>query len=355
MGATISLCMIVKDEEDFLEECLQGVKQFVDEIIVVDTGSTDSTKEIAKKFTDKVFDFPWTNDFSAARNESLKHATKDWILVLDADEKITKQDFARIMQLIKTDDFPAYSLIQRNYTNDSGLKDWQASDAGNSFSGFSPAIVTRLFKRGFTYSGKVHENILDSMQGKKVKSTTIAIHHFANQRSEDRLKKKGEIYKQLGKEKVLENKDLRSKYELAKQEQQLGNTDKAILLYKECIKLNNGFMEAYESLGSLYIIKKMPDDAAYVLTKALNIGKKNNIENPETMNNLGIVYAKQNKLSASVLLFKKAIELKPDFASAYFNLGISLDKIKRFDEAKENFRKAIKLNPKYRDVINIEE
>ena len=67
---SVSLCMIVKNEEDVLERCLESVADLVDEIIIVDTGSADRTKEIAARFTSQIFDFPWQDDFSAARNES---------------------------------------------------------------------------------------------------------------------------------------------------------------------------------------------------------------------------------------------------------------------------------------------
>src|SRR3989344_295540 len=116
--STLSLCMITKNEEQFLEQCLNSVKELVDEIIIVDTGSTDKTKEIASKFTDKIYDFQWCDDFSAARNESLKYATQDWILVLDADEVISKEDYQKIKELIQPEIQPeasAYTLIQRNY------------------------------------------------------------------------------------------------------------------------------------------------------------------------------------------------------------------------------------------------
>src|SRR3989344_5938628 len=98
---TISLCMITKDEEKYLEQCLSSVNSLVDEIIIVDTGSNDKTKEIAKKFKAKVFDFKWIDDFSAARNESLKHATKDWILVIDADEIIEQKGLNIIKNAIE--------------------------------------------------------------------------------------------------------------------------------------------------------------------------------------------------------------------------------------------------------------
>ena len=75
--ATVSLCMIVRNEEDVLGRCLESVKDIVDEIIIVDTGSTDRTKEIAGRFTNTVYDFPWIDDFSAARNFSFSKATID--------------------------------------------------------------------------------------------------------------------------------------------------------------------------------------------------------------------------------------------------------------------------------------
>lgn len=86
MSKTISLCMIVKNEEKVLSKCLESVQGIVDEIIIVDTGSTDKTLDVAKKYTDKIYYFDWISDFSAARNESLKYANSDYILILDADE-----------------------------------------------------------------------------------------------------------------------------------------------------------------------------------------------------------------------------------------------------------------------------
>ena len=82
---SISLCMIVKNEEEVLARCLDSLKGLMDEIIIVDTGSTDNTKEIARKYTDLVYDFSWCDDFAAARNFSFSKATKDYIYAPDAD------------------------------------------------------------------------------------------------------------------------------------------------------------------------------------------------------------------------------------------------------------------------------
>ena len=100
--ATISLCMIVKNEEEVLGRCLDSAVSFADEIIIVDTGSTDRTKEIASEYTDQVYDFKWTDDFSAARNESFAHATMDYCMWLDADDIVTEEQQEKLIKLKDT-------------------------------------------------------------------------------------------------------------------------------------------------------------------------------------------------------------------------------------------------------------
>ena len=95
----ISVCLIVKDEEKVIERCLNCVTDFADEIIVVDTGSHDETKNMVKKFTDKVYDFIWNDDFSAARNYAFSKATCDYLFWVDADDVITKENTDKIIKL----------------------------------------------------------------------------------------------------------------------------------------------------------------------------------------------------------------------------------------------------------------
>ncbi len=92
--------MIVRDEEQNLAGCLESVAGLMDEIVVVDTGSTDGTRDIARQFGARVFDFPWVDSFAAARNESLRHATGDWIFCLDADERLTGESRTKLQQLL---------------------------------------------------------------------------------------------------------------------------------------------------------------------------------------------------------------------------------------------------------------
>lgn len=111
---TISLCMIVKNEEDVLARCLDSVCGLVEEIVIVDTGSTDGTRRIAASYTDRVFEFPWVDDFAAARNESFSKATQDYILWLDADDMLLPQDRERLLQLKHTLD-PGVDMVMMKY------------------------------------------------------------------------------------------------------------------------------------------------------------------------------------------------------------------------------------------------
>ena len=96
MAATISLCMIVRNEEKVLARCLESVRGCVDEIVIVDTGSSDATKEIAARYTDRIYDFEWIDDFSAARNYAFEQATGDYLLWLDADDVLLPTDAAAL-------------------------------------------------------------------------------------------------------------------------------------------------------------------------------------------------------------------------------------------------------------------
>ncbi|MBG9544725.1 hypothetical protein ABE29_18765 [Cytobacillus firmus] len=121
MPPFISLCMIVKDEEKVLDRCLTSVMGIIDEIVIVDTGSTDNTKNIAIKHTDFVYDFEWTNNFSEARNYAASKATGEWILVLDADEFVDPENLKQSISEIKQHD-NQYGIYAVNIINFAGEK-----------------------------------------------------------------------------------------------------------------------------------------------------------------------------------------------------------------------------------------
>ena len=150
---SISLCMIVKDEEKVLARCLESAKDIVDEIIIVDTGSKDKTKNIASKYTDKVYDFKWVDDFSKARNYSFSKATKEYILWLDADDVILKEDKKKFL-LLKNSLDKKIDIVMMKY-NLSYDKEGKATFSYNR---------ERLIKnnKGYKWVSPVHEVILPS-------------------------------------------------------------------------------------------------------------------------------------------------------------------------------------------------
>ena len=138
--------MIVRDEAFFIEECLTQAAPHVDEIVVVDTGSTDGTRDIAVRHAQVVADFTWIDDFAAARNAAIERAHGDWILVLDADERIAPADYARIRSAIATTEYDGFYLTTRNYM-DRRSAGWQSAEAGDEmargFSGLPTPEVTK--------------------------------------------------------------------------------------------------------------------------------------------------------------------------------------------------------------------
>ncbi|MFA0750249.1 MAG: hypothetical protein SLRJCFUN_000652 [Candidatus Fervidibacter sp.] len=150
----ISLCMIVKDEADNLPRCLESVKGIVDEIVVVDTGSTDETPQIAERYGAKVIRFEWTGSFSDARNESLKHATGEWILWLDADEALAdgKENLRKLLET--NDEYDGFILPMVSFVGHRSHREGHVH----------PAF--RLFRnlKGIRFERNLHEQIASSIK-----------------------------------------------------------------------------------------------------------------------------------------------------------------------------------------------
>jgi glycosyltransferase involved in cell wall biosynthesis len=163
--------MIVKNEEKYLPQCLNSIKDIIDEIIIVDTGSTDKTVEIAESFGAKVYHFQWTQSFSEARNVSLKYATKDWILILDADDMLCSEDIDKFIELKNSalDENSLYFFETLNYCG--GF-----ADSNNISVNLNP----RLFKNnhGFYYEGEVHNQLVNSSFTIKDINYPIRIYHY---------------------------------------------------------------------------------------------------------------------------------------------------------------------------------
>jgi len=234
--AGISLCMIAKDEERYIRDCLASVQDLVDEIILVDTGSQDNTIAIAKEFGAQVFEISWSDDFSAARNESLKHATREWVLCLDADEVLAKEDCLRVKELVAKGEHFGYLMDQRNYTDNHKYSGWQPNDNYNecTSTGFFISAIVRLFKReGAVFRNLVHEAVDDSIlrAGGSIGDSKIPVHHYGHLKGKEVLAQKREKYLELGLEQIKKTPDNpRPYYETARIYK---NTDR----YKEAATL----------------------------------------------------------------------------------------------------------------------
>jgi O-antigen biosynthesis protein len=246
---TLSLCMIVKNEENHLVRCLRSVRDVVDEIIIVDTGSTDKTIDIAKVFGAKLFDFPWTGDFSAARNHSLAQATSDWILVLDGDEAISARDLDELKALIhKRSPSPvAYHVATRNYVSNMSVLGWTPNDGQypeEAGTGWVTSAKVRLLPRrkDLFFSNPVHELLENSLKKAKIPihPSKIIVHHFGKLDTK-RDVQKGEDYYLLGKIKYESDPtNVKHIYELAKQAHQLHKDDETVELWLKLLSLIEG-------------------------------------------------------------------------------------------------------------------
>ena len=254
--------MITRDEEQFLERCLDSVQPIVDEIIVVDTGSVDRTREVADSFRARIYDFAWVDDFSAARNYSLSKASGDWILSLDADECISENDHGLFKNLVGniSPGSLAYSFITRNYINDPNQVGWTANDGiyatEEAGGGWIPTEKVRLFpnRDQVKYAYAVHEMVEPSLQrlNIKIKGCAIPIHHYGSL-FKDHKKSKMLTYYQMGKKKLnATGNDKVALYELAVQAGIIGKAEEATELWQKFIAEKTDQPEAFVHLATAY-------------------------------------------------------------------------------------------------------
>lgn len=169
MSAILSVCMIVKNEAKNLANCLKSIKDIANEIIVIDTGSIDNTKEIALNHGAKVYDFEWIDDFSAARNYSIEKATGDWILILDGDDEFEIKDSEKLLNIINCKDsgdiclFNTVCYVGETPGNDKIMN-----------------VNIRLFKNtpNLRYQGKIHECLVPKGFVAETKLYDVTIYHY---------------------------------------------------------------------------------------------------------------------------------------------------------------------------------
>jgi glycosyltransferase involved in cell wall biosynthesis len=277
--------MIVKNEERYLAQCLTSVKDVVDEIIIVDTGSTDKTIEIAEKFGAKIFHFDWVDDFSTARNFSLSKCTGDWILYLDADEEINPNCIEEINKYKNNSSAGIYCTIK---------------SIGSSSINGSLIRYPRLFANvpGIEFNGKVHEQIIESLRKNKIPllNSGIEIIHYGYAIDDDGLKQKKERNLALLISSENNKANIYDKLKLIQTLISLDKYDEAEVRLKKLINIKSlsgeQFGLTFYYMSSIQFEKNNLESALHYGLKAIRYL----IEKPELNYHLYLIYLRMNKL-----------------------------------------------------------
>jgi tetratricopeptide (TPR) repeat protein len=341
----LSLCMIVKDEAQNLPRCLQSVQGVVDEMIVVDTGSTDRTIAIALEHGAKIHELTWQNDFAAARNDALQWVQGDWVLVLDADEVLLPSCIAELKATLQSPELIAATLLRQ--------------EVGAQQTPYS--LVSRLFRRHpqLYFERPYHESIDDSVITliadepcwKIGMLSSVAIAHEGYRPEAIASRQKAERAAQI-----------MGRYLDA------NPTDAYI-----CSKLGALYLSQGRSVEGLAILERglqqRPADAAVIYELHFHLGlayggagqlnrarehyeKALSAALPDllklaTLINLAALYTDQGALHQAEALLQKALLLQPDWAIASYNLGLVYKAAGQFSEAIAAYRQAIRIQPHY--------
>lgn len=340
---TLSLCMIVKDEEATLDRILNCAKDFTDEIIIVDTGSDDETVNIAKRYTDKVYFFKWTNDFSEARNYSLKKATKDYIMWLDADDFIDEENILKIKNMLITDLYADIYMLKYKIVSPFG------AECNLEF------YRERLLKRSgnFLFEGAVHEAV--NLSGKVVYSNIVIEHRKVKP---PLFERNLNIYRLLeSKNKIFTPRDLyyygrelyyNGYYQKAKEKFHLflnsngSDTDKeeGYILLSDCYLKEGNLPQAKETIFSS--LKKYPPS-------------------PETFCKTGEIFFSEGNYGCASAYYRAA-ETSEEKSYGFIRkeyggivpclmLTVIYFRLERYDLAKEYHKKCKKLCPNHPSVL----
>jgi Flp pilus assembly protein TadD len=346
----ISCCMIARDEEDCIARAIESVMDLAAEVIVVDTGSVDRTVPIARACGARVFQVPWEQDFSRARNYSLAKATSEWIFVLDADEVIDEPDHARIRGLIARHPDGAFAFEQRTYSNASSAYGWnelsESQANGQVASGYFRDRQVRLFRneRFIRYHGGVHEHVEDDLTaaGIAVYPSGIVIHHYGRLNASERVYRKSLAYCALGRVELGSTPgSVRFLMEMAAQLLALGRIDGAIEHALCGIAIEPRNWELLNLLGLAYLKRRKRCDAERCFREALAIGGANH----DLCNNLGVALMDQRRYVEALELFERGLCHRAESMSLLCNSAIACCALDRVDDAAVYVQRALAIDP----------
>lgn len=353
---TLSLCLITKDEEKNIARCINSIKDIVDEIVVVDTGSKDKTVEIAESFGARVIHTKWEDDYSKARNIAIENAKSDWILFLDADEEIKKEDVGKIRPLLNGDTVEAYILKFVNY------------GGTNVSNGMTEIHYNfRLFRNNgkLKYIYPIHENLRNIEENRVpvFKNADITILHYGYLNETRIEKRKTERYINILLKYLLEHPQDKFQHgNLAVEYFNAGDYHKAL---KHLLIATKGMdVNSYSStrllryLISTYTALKDYDTAL----KIINDAKAFYIDVPDFKFLEGMIYINQKRYEKAVEMFKECLsmdEYKGLFITmggtgsyrARYMIGLCYEKLNRLNDAIKEYIELLKENPNYQEVF----
>lgn len=350
---SLSLCMIVKNEEDNLSRCLDSVKDIVDEMIIVDTGSTDSTVDIIKSYGAKPYYYEWNDNFSDARNYSLEQATCDWILIMDADDELERDDKQLLLELIRDLDAEAYFTHTLCYVGDKPGSDVIMN------------LNVRVIKnnKDYRFTGAIHEqigsNIVQINKDAKIMTIPVRFHHYGYMDKDVAEKNKRERNIRIIEGCLSENpEDTFMLFSMGNEYYSMGDYNRALEYYTksyEKFNPNIGFS------SKLVIRMVMAYDELRLYDKALGMIDEGLMYFPEYTDLeylRGCILHKQGKYTLSIQSYKKCISMGEAPAFLQFIIGVggfraynALSEIhylmEDYDEAYKYAIEALRLKPEF--------
>ena len=321
----LSLCVIARNEAAFLDECLGSARQVADDIVVVDTGSTDDTRDVALRHGARVSSFAWRGDFSAARNESLAQARGEWILVLDCDEVIATADCEAIAQHIASGQAEAYRLTTRNYIDEPDRAEWRQCDGSyseeRSYRGWFPSTKVRLWRNdpAIRFEGAVHELVEYSLKrhGAIIEDCSVPVHHYGYGGDKTRP---DEAYVEAGERKVRDRPgDLQARYELAIAYRNVGRFERALEAIESVVlglsEEGSGTSYPYLEEELVHLVYGDILDRLNRLDEALEAYGRVADRFPgsyQAYNNMGSILGRKGDIAAAVDCYRRGLKCAPD-------------------------------------------
>jgi tetratricopeptide (TPR) repeat protein len=356
---TLSVVMIVRNEAHCLGECLASIASIADEIVIADTGSTDSTCDIARQFGAHLFSIEWRNDFAWARNQTLWAAKGDWLLHLDADEVLDPENARKLRAVVDEGgrDSDAVELYLANYCDDPRAWRWEACAPNDPWSrghaGLIRVGLLRLFRNhmGFEYREPVHESISESVRerGGRLRCEDILIHHYGYAGDATRGEAKARLYLDIARAKAEQRpNDPKAWRDVAEQALSFGLEDEAEHACRTALTLDPLYLDCATTLANLLLNRAELTEGRALLERLVDAG----ITPPHVPTALAAINCREGRFSEALTLLDAVLAVYPRALMARLYAARALDCLGRYDEARTHLLAAVDIAPSLSEPRN---